>query len=53
MFSFYVDGELQYQNLWVKFIPRVGDVVAIVEDRRWRGMDIVELVDAFRKYEWL
>ena len=28
------------------------EAVAIVEDRRWRKMDVFELVDAFRKYHW-
>jgi hypothetical protein len=29
------------------------EAVAIMEDRRWQQMTVVELVDAFRKYNWI
>lgn len=29
------------------------EAVAIMEDRRWRKMGAIELVDAFRKYHWI
>lgn len=29
------------------------EAVAIMEDRRWQHMNVIELVDAFRKYHWI
>jgi hypothetical protein len=29
------------------------EAVAIMEDRRWRNMNVIELVDAFRRYHWI
>ena len=29
------------------------EAVAIMEDRPWHKMDVIELVDAFRKYNWI
>lgn len=29
------------------------EAVAIMEDRRWQQMNVIELVDAFRKYHWI
>lgn len=29
------------------------EAVAIMEDRRWQKMNVIELVDAFRKYHWI
>jgi hypothetical protein len=29
------------------------EAIAIMEDRRWQHMNVIELVDAFRKYHWI
>jgi hypothetical protein len=29
------------------------EAVAIMENRRWQHMNVIELVDAFRKYHWI
>jgi len=29
------------------------EAIALMEDRRWKKMNVIELVDAFRKYHWL
>lgn len=29
------------------------EAVAIMEDRGWQKMNVIELVDAFRKYHWI